>query len=109
MTDSLLSDAVGEILAEVCTDDARRAAERDGFAPEIWLAVAEAGPAMDLGPRGGRRRGRRPRRRPRGAPAPPATTACRCHWRKRASWPAGCFATSGLRPPASPTTVAVRP
>jgi acyl-CoA dehydrogenase len=43
MTDSLLTDAVGEIFAAVCTDDALRAAERDGFAPRAWAAVAEAG------------------------------------------------------------------
>ena len=43
MTDSLLTDTVGAILTAVCTDDALRAAERDGFAPEIWSAVADAG------------------------------------------------------------------
>ena len=43
MTDSLLTDTVGEIFAAVCTDDALRAAERDGFAPHAWAAVAEAG------------------------------------------------------------------
>src|ERR1700722_15327450 len=43
MTDSLLTDTVGEIFAAVCTDDALRAAERDGFAPVAWNAVAEAG------------------------------------------------------------------
>jgi acyl-CoA dehydrogenase len=43
MTDSLLTDAVGEIFAAVCTDDALRAAERDGFAAAAWDAVAEAG------------------------------------------------------------------
>jgi acyl-CoA dehydrogenase len=43
MTDSLLADTVGEIFAAVCTDDALRAAERDGFAPQAWAAVAEAG------------------------------------------------------------------
>lgn len=43
MTDSLLTDTVGEIFAAVCTDDALRAAERDGFAPDAWAAVAEAG------------------------------------------------------------------
>ena len=43
MTDSLLTDTVDKILTAVCTDDALRAAERDGFAPEIWSAVAEAG------------------------------------------------------------------
>jgi acyl-CoA dehydrogenase len=43
MTDSLLTDTVGEIFAAVCTGNALRAAERDGFAPEAWSAVAEAG------------------------------------------------------------------
>jgi acyl-CoA dehydrogenase len=43
MTDSLLTDTVGEIFAAVCTDDALRAAERDGFAAAAWDAVAEAG------------------------------------------------------------------
>jgi acyl-CoA dehydrogenase len=43
MTDSLLTDTVGEIFAAVCTDDAVRAAERDGFAAAAWDAVAEAG------------------------------------------------------------------
>jgi acyl-CoA dehydrogenase len=43
MTDSLLTDTVGEIFAAVCTDDALRAAERDGFAAAAWDAVAAAG------------------------------------------------------------------
>jgi acyl-CoA dehydrogenase len=43
MTDSLLADTADEIMAAVCTDDALRAAERDGFAPAAWAAVAEAG------------------------------------------------------------------
>src|ERR1700689_1637869 len=43
MTDSLLTDTVGEIFAAVCTDDALRPAERDGFAAAAWDAVAEAG------------------------------------------------------------------
>jgi acyl-CoA dehydrogenase len=43
MTDSLLTDTVGEIFAAVCTDDALRAAERDGFAAAAWDAVAVAG------------------------------------------------------------------
>jgi acyl-CoA dehydrogenase len=43
MADSLLASTVGEIFAAVCTDDALRAAERDGFAPQAWAAVAEAG------------------------------------------------------------------
>jgi acyl-CoA dehydrogenase len=43
MTDSLLTDTVGEIFAALCTDDALHAAERDGFAAAAWDAVAEAG------------------------------------------------------------------
>src|ERR1700734_1844844 len=43
MTDSLLTDTVGEIFAAVCTDDALRAAERDGFAAAAWDAAAAAG------------------------------------------------------------------
>lgn len=43
MTDSLLIDTADEIMAAVCTDGALRAAERDGFAPVAWRAVAEAG------------------------------------------------------------------
>jgi acyl-CoA dehydrogenase len=43
MTDSLLVDTAAEIMAAVCTDNALRAAERDGFAPAAWAAVAEAG------------------------------------------------------------------
>src|ERR1700684_4665557 len=43
MTDSLLTDTVGEIFATVCTDDALRVTERDGFAASAWDAVAEAG------------------------------------------------------------------
>jgi acyl-CoA dehydrogenase len=43
MTDSLLTDTVGEIFAAICTDDALSAAERDGFAPRAWAAVADAG------------------------------------------------------------------
>jgi acyl-CoA dehydrogenase len=43
MTDSLLTDTVGQIFAAVCTDEALRAAERDGFDPQAWAAVAEAG------------------------------------------------------------------
>jgi acyl-CoA dehydrogenase len=43
MTDSLLTDTVGEMFAAVCTDDALRAAERDGFAAAAWDTVAEAG------------------------------------------------------------------
>jgi acyl-CoA dehydrogenase len=43
MTDSLLAVTVSEIFADVCTNDALRAAERDGFAAQAWAAVAEAG------------------------------------------------------------------
>ena len=43
MTDSLLAATAAEILAEVCTGEALRAAERDGFAPRAWAAVADAG------------------------------------------------------------------
>src|ERR1700689_1417434 len=50
MTDSLLTDTVGEIFTAVCTDDALRAAERDGFAPDAWAAVAEAGLPWIWGP-----------------------------------------------------------
>src|ERR1700733_7626385 len=43
MTDSLLTDTVGEIFAAECTDDALRAAERDGFAPPAWVEATAAG------------------------------------------------------------------
>lgn len=43
MTDSLLVDATDEILASVCTPTTLRAAERDGWAPDMWTAVAAAG------------------------------------------------------------------
>jgi acyl-CoA dehydrogenase len=43
MTDSLLTDTADEIMTSVCTDEALRAAERDGFAPAAWSAVAGAG------------------------------------------------------------------
>lgn len=43
MTDSLVTGIANEIMATVCTDDVLRAAERDGFAPAAWAAVAGAG------------------------------------------------------------------
>jgi len=43
LTDSLLTDTADEIMTSVCTDEALRAAERDGFAPAAWSAVAGAG------------------------------------------------------------------
>ncbi|HEY1698198.1 MAG TPA: acyl-CoA dehydrogenase family protein [Trebonia sp.] len=43
MTDSLLVETADEIMAAVCTDEALRAAEHDGFAPAAWGAVAGAG------------------------------------------------------------------
>jgi acyl-CoA dehydrogenase len=43
MTDSLLTGTADEIMAAECTHDALRTAERDGFAPAAWAAVARAG------------------------------------------------------------------
>jgi acyl-CoA dehydrogenase len=43
MIGSLLAEIADEIMASVCTDEALRAAEQDGFAPEAWAGVAEAG------------------------------------------------------------------
>jgi acyl-CoA dehydrogenase len=108
MTDSLLTDTVGEILAAVCTDDALRAAERDGFAREIWSAVAEAGLPWisvpeEAGGEGGdladalavlRLAGYH------GLPLPLAETGVLAGW---------LLATSGLRAALVPTTVASGP
>ncbi|WP_028927803.1 acyl-CoA dehydrogenase family protein [Pseudonocardia acaciae] len=43
MTDELLSSAVGELLADRCGRDVVAAAERTGWAPELWAALAEGG------------------------------------------------------------------
>jgi acyl-CoA dehydrogenase len=43
MTDALLTEATDDILTSVCTPTALRAAERDGWAPDMWTAVASAG------------------------------------------------------------------
>jgi acyl-CoA dehydrogenase len=108
MTDSLLADTVDEILTAVCTDDAQRAAERDGFAPEIWSAVAEAGLPWisvpeEAGGEGGdladalavlRLAGYH------GLPLPLAETGVLAGW---------LLATSGLRAARVPTTVASGP
>jgi acyl-CoA dehydrogenase len=105
MTDSLLTDTVGEILTAVCTGDALRAAERDGFAAEIWPAVAGAGlPWISVpeaaGGEGGdlgdalavlRVAGYH------GLPLPLAETGALAGW---------LLATSGLRAARVPTTVA---
>jgi acyl-CoA dehydrogenase len=108
MTDSLLMDTVGEIFAAVCTDDALRAAERDGFAPSAWSAVAEAGLPWisvpeEAGGEGGdlgdalavvRLAGYH------GLPLPLAETGVLAGW---------LLATSGLRAARVPTTVASGP
>jgi len=108
MTDSLLTDTVGEIFAAVCTDDALRAAERDGFAAAAWDAVAEAGlPWISVpeaaGGEGGdladalavlRLAGYH------GLPLPLAETGVLAGW---------LLATSGLPVPRVPTTVASGP
>ncbi|MDX6343995.1 MAG: acyl-CoA dehydrogenase [Trebonia sp.] len=108
MTDSLLMDTVGEIFAAACTDDALRAAERDGFAPQAWSAVAEAGLPWisvpeEAGGEGGdladalavvRLAGYH------GLPLPLAETGVLAGW---------LLATSGLQASRVPTTVAVGP
>ena len=105
MTDSLLTGTVGEIFAAACTGDALRAAARDGFAPEIWSAVAEAGLPWisvpeEAGGEGGdladalavlRLAGYH------GLPLPLAETGVLAGW---------LLATSGLRAARVPTTVA---
>jgi acyl-CoA dehydrogenase len=108
MTDSLLTDTVGEIFAAVCTDDALRAAERDGFAPEIWTAVAEAGlPWISVpeqaGGEGGELADALAVLRLAGyhaLPLPLAETGVLAGW---------LLATSGLRAARVPTTVASGP
>lgn len=41
--DELLTDSARNLFASTCTFDAVQAAEADGWAPDIWNAVAEAG------------------------------------------------------------------
>jgi acyl-CoA dehydrogenase len=43
MTDPLLLEAAADIFASVCTPADLEAAEADGWAPQAWAAVAEAG------------------------------------------------------------------
>jgi acyl-CoA dehydrogenase len=108
MTDSLLTDTVGEILTAVCTADALRAAERDGFAPEIWSALAEAGLPWisvpeEAGGEGGDLADALAVLRLAGyhaLPLPLAETGVLAGW---------LLATSGLRAARVPTTVASGP
>jgi acyl-CoA dehydrogenase len=108
VTDSLLTDTVGEILTAVCTDDALRAAERDGFAPEIWSAVAGAGLPWisvpeEAGGEGGDLADALAVLRLAGyhaLPLPLAETGVLAGW---------LLATSGLRAARVPTTVASGP
>src|ERR1700744_2762096 len=108
MTDSLLTDTVGEIFAAVSTDDALRAAERDGFAPRAWSAVAEAGlPWISVPPEAGGEGGDLGDALAvlrlagyYGLPLPLAETGVLAGW---------LLATSGLRTARVPTTVAVGP
>jgi acyl-CoA dehydrogenase len=108
MTDSLLTETVGEIFTAVCGDDALRAAEHDGFAPQAWAAVADAGlPWISVpeaaGGEGGdladalavlRLAGYH------GLPLPLAETGVLAGW---------LLAASGLRVARVPTTLAVAP
>jgi acyl-CoA dehydrogenase len=105
MTDSLLVETADEIMAAVCTDEALRAAEQDGFAPAAWEAVAGAGLPWisvpeELGGEGGdladalavlRVAGRR------GLPLPLAETGILAGW---------LCASSGLTVSRAPATVA---
>jgi acyl-CoA dehydrogenase len=43
MTDQLLIDTAEKLFAAVCTHRAVQDAERDGWAPDVWRAVADAG------------------------------------------------------------------
>src|ERR1700690_890988 len=108
MTDSLLTDTVGEIFAAVCTDDALRVAERDGFAPDAWAAVAEAGLPWisvpeEAGGEGGDLADALAGLRLAGSPGPPlplAETGVLAGW---------LLAASGLPVARVPTTVASGP
>jgi len=105
MTDALLVETADEIMTSVCTDEALRAAERDGFAPAAWSAVAAAGLPWisvpeDAGGEGGdladalavlRVAGRR------GLPLPLAETGVLAGW---------VCSASGLRVDRVPATVA---
>src|ERR1700728_969704 len=106
MTDSLLTDTVGEILAAVCTDDALRAAERDGFAPAAWDTVAEAGlPWISVpeaaGGEGGDLADALAVLRLAGSGGPP-TRPCGCLWRRPACGRAGCSRRPACRSPGYP-------
>ena len=43
MTDPLLVDTANRLFADTCTHEAIQAAERDGWAPAVWQAIADAG------------------------------------------------------------------
>jgi acyl-CoA dehydrogenase len=43
VTDRLLLDVADRVLADTCTREAIQAAERDGWAPDVWSRVAEVG------------------------------------------------------------------
>jgi acyl-CoA dehydrogenase len=43
MSDQLLIDTAHRLFSATCTHEAVQAAERDGWAPDIWKAVADAG------------------------------------------------------------------
>src|SRR5262249_16286870 len=43
VTDALLLEVADRVLADTCTHEAIQAAERDGWAPGVWAAVAEVG------------------------------------------------------------------
>jgi acyl-CoA dehydrogenase len=43
MTDSLLVDTANRLFADTCTHEVVQAAEREGWAPDVWQSVAAAG------------------------------------------------------------------
>src|SRR5262249_56141635 len=43
MTDPLLIETAVRVFSDTCTHDAIEAAEREGWAPDIWARVAEVG------------------------------------------------------------------
>src|ERR1700689_2378635 len=108
MTDSLLTDTVGEIFAAVCTDDALRAAERDGFAAPAWDAVAEAGLPWISVPEaaGGEGGGHADARAVLGVAGYHGPTLPLAETGILAGW---LLATSGLQVSRVPTTVATGP
>jgi len=43
VTDRLLLEVADRVLADTCTHEAIQAAERDGWAPDVWARIAEVG------------------------------------------------------------------